>query len=229
MADPREQPTCWTLIADAAAGNPADRSEFSLRYLDVVRAAFRARWRTAPLSGLVDDGVQEVFLECFRADGVLAKADPERPAGFRALLFGVVRNVALRAERQWLRARAHHAPGSIDEQELAAREDGLSKVFDRAWASSLIRQAGELMARRAREGGGARERRVELLRLRFQEGQPIRDIAARWGEKAQAVHETYRQARMEFRECLREVVAFHSPGDGSAIDEECRRLLEVLA
>ena len=42
----------------------------------------------------LEDVVQEVFVTCFKEDGPLSRADPERPGGFRAYLYGVVRNVA---------------------------------------------------------------------------------------------------------------------------------------
>jgi RNA polymerase sigma-70 factor (ECF subfamily) len=70
-------------------------------------------------------------------------------------------------------------------------------------------------------------RRVELLRLRFEDDQPIRDIAARWGLEAAHVHHEYARARREFREVLVEIVAEQDPR--SAPEEECARLLGLLA
>ena len=86
--------TCWTLIRDAAAGDPAAREWFARVYLPVVTAYLAARWRSTRHG--VDDASQDVFVECFRAGGVLEKADPLR--GFRAVLLGAVRNVARRHE-----------------------------------------------------------------------------------------------------------------------------------
>ena len=57
-----------------------------------------ARWRSSSQSSELDDAVQEVFVECFRAGGVLKRVDASRPGGLRPFLFGVVRNVALRFE-----------------------------------------------------------------------------------------------------------------------------------
>lgn len=225
-----EPATCWTLIAGAAAGRIEDRSEFAHRYLDVVRSALAARWRGTVFVQLVDDAVQEVFLECFRVGGVLAKADPERPESFRSLLFGVVRNVAHRCERRSARAHARDAPSGLDDDALVAADATLSKMFDRQWARSLVRLAVDLMERRARVAGAdsAQSRRVALLRLRFEDGMPVRDIAADWGADPAGLHEALRQARRDFQGCLREIVAFHSPQAGKAVDEECRRLLEML-
>jgi RNA polymerase sigma-70 factor (ECF subfamily) len=72
-------------------------------------------------------------------------------------------------------------------------------------------------------------RRVELLRLRFQGGLAIREIAARWNADAAKLHHEYATARDEFRAALRWVVAFHMPTAGEGhLDAACRELLGVL-
>ena len=89
--------TTWSVIARAAAGDTAARSTFARSYLAVVRSFLDARWSSTPLESEVDDAVQQVFIECLREDGVLARADPER-GDLRGLLFGVASNVARRFE-----------------------------------------------------------------------------------------------------------------------------------
>jgi RNA polymerase sigma-70 factor (ECF subfamily) len=71
-------------------------------------------------------------------------------------------------------------------------------------------------------------RRVELLRLRFQEGLPIRDIATRWQTDAAVLHHEYARAREEFRAALLEVVAFYHPGTAAEVERECANLLSLL-
>jgi RNA polymerase sigma-70 factor (ECF subfamily) len=71
-------------------------------------------------------------------------------------------------------------------------------------------------------------RRVQILRLRFEEGRPIREIAARWDEDPARVHHEYARAREEFRAALAEVVGEHHPGPASAVEDECERLLALL-
>src|SRR4051812_16682848 len=90
--------TCWTVIRGAARGEPRDRDDFARRYEPVVRVYLAARWRSSERIRTLDDAVQEVFVECFRGGGALDRLDPDRPGGFRAFLYGVVRIVALRAE-----------------------------------------------------------------------------------------------------------------------------------
>lgn len=223
-----ESNTCWALIRGAAAGDEIDRALFTRRYLPVVRAYLLARWRGSPLGQQVDDAVQEVFLESFRARGVLSKADSTYPGGFRALLFGVVRNVSLRAERSWAQEARQKGQGESHLAGLATDDERVSRVFDRAWARSVIRQAVGLQQQRARARGEEARGRVELLRLRFEEELPIREIAARWGREPSALHRAYRIARKEFRDCLRQVVAANNPGAGESVDRECVELLALL-
>lgn len=97
--------TCWTVLHAAAGGNDAAREEFARRYAPLVRAYLAAWWRGSPLVGEVDDAVQDVFVECLRDGGMLERAEPGRSGGFRAFLYGLVRNVALRFETKRARRR----------------------------------------------------------------------------------------------------------------------------
>jgi hypothetical protein len=87
--------------------------------------------------------------------------------------------------------------------------------------------AARQMARAAREGDAAL-RRVDLLRLRFQEGHMIRDIAALWSADPAWVHHEYARAREEFRAALLEVVSEQHPGTRVEVERECAALLGLL-
>jgi DNA-directed RNA polymerase specialized sigma24 family protein len=221
-AVPAPESTCWTVIHAAAAGSSADREELARRYLGVVRAYLTARWRGLPNLADIDDAGQEVFVECFRNDGVLDAAAAGRVPSFRAFLYGVIRNVARRFESRT--GRTVDLPS-----ELAADETSQSRLFDRTWAESLMAEAAQLQQTRAKERGGEFARRVELLRLRFEENRPIRTIAEAWGVPAGDLHHAYAQARQEFRAILLEVVSFHSPGPPDAVAREAAELLTHLA
>jgi RNA polymerase sigma-70 factor (ECF subfamily) len=214
--------TCWTVIRAAAAGSPAERDELARRYLGVVRAYLAARWRDSELRSDLDDAVQEVFVECFRQGGVLSAAGAGRVPGFRAFLYGVVRNVARRFE-----SRPVRAAGPLPE--VPAREESLSRLFDRSWAQAIMTQAAQLQKRQAAERDPAAVRRIELLRLRFEENLPIRKIAEQWGVPAAGLHHAYALARQEFRAALLEVVAFHHPGSPPEVEQEAASLLKALA
>jgi RNA polymerase sigma-70 factor (ECF subfamily) len=224
MAQP--ETTCWTVIQGAAAGNRMDREQFAHRYAPVIAAYLSARWRGAPRRFEVDDAVQEVFVECFRRHGVLETADRDRPGGFRPFLYGVVRNIALRFEARWDRAVKAAPEDALDN--MAGDETSLSRVFDRAWALALVKEAAQRQAEHARQVGEAAVQRVELLRLRFQEGLPIRAIAGRWQADPAVLHHEYAQARREFKAALLEVVAFHHPGPEVDLEQECANLLASL-
>jgi RNA polymerase sigma-70 factor (ECF subfamily) len=217
------QSTCWTLIRAAAGGSPHGREEFARRYAPVLRAYLAARWRGSPLLQDLDDAVQDVFVECLRPGGALERLDPSGAGGFRPFLYGIARNVALRRE-----SRRPVADGASALDAVPDDHTSLSHVFDRAWAKTILREAARVQEERARAAGEAALRRVELLRLRFHEGLPIRDIARRWGADPAALHHEYAKAREEFRAALLDVVAFHHAGPPGAIEEECRNLLALL-
>lgn len=213
--------TCWTLIRDAAGGDPAARERFARVYRPVVKAYLAARWRGRPHAPDPDDAAQDVFVECFRAGGLLEKADADRPGGFRAFLLGAARNVARRHEGR--------RPADQLRADLPADDTGPAEAFDRAWARSVLREAGRVQEERARAAGPTAVRRVQLLRLRFHDGLPIRAIAERWREDPAKVHHEYATARDEFRAALRVVVTFHHPGaPPGEIDRACAELLALL-
>jgi DNA-directed RNA polymerase specialized sigma24 family protein len=215
---PPDDLTCWTLIRGAAAGDPVARERFASVYLPIVKAYFVARWRNSPRD--VDDGAQDVFVECFRSGGLLEKVEADRPGGFRAFLLGAVRNVARRHE-------ARRLPVGPVPDGLPADDTGPEIAFDRGWARALLREAAAVQQESADRDGPAAARRVQLLRLRFHDGLPIRDIARRWGEDPAKVHHEYATARDEFRAALRQVIAFHHPS--AAAGELDRLSAELLA
>jgi RNA polymerase sigma-70 factor (ECF subfamily) len=223
MAAP--QTTCWSVIEAAAAGAAGERQEFARRYGPVVRAYLAARWRASPCRQDLEDAMQEVFVECFKEGGALARADHGR-GEFRPFLYGVARNVALRLERARARARERTAPDGVDLDRLAGAEEQLSRAFDRAWARAILREAAGRQEQRAAEA--AARQRVELLRLRFHDGLPIREIARRWGADPAALHHEYARARQEFKAALLEVVAFHHPGSPAEVERACAELLASL-
>src|SRR6516162_938154 len=220
-----EESTCWTLLRGAGAGGEAPRAEFAARYAPVVRAYLTARWRGSTLIRELDDTIQDVFIECLRAGGLLDRVRADQPGGFRASLYGAVRNVALRAEARRARQFAHEPADLLELQGLAGREEALSRVYVRAWARAAVREAAERQSMLAARRGDAALRRVELLRLRFHERMPIREIARLWGLDASSLHHEYARARQEFRSALRDVIASQHPGSPQDVDRECAQLL----
>ncbi len=217
--------TRWTVIRRAAQGIPADQAEFVGRYGSVIRAYLVARWRHTALFDQVEDAAQQVLLDCFKKDGALSRADPDREAGFRAFLYGVVRNVALTVERKRARTRERQTTSSVDLEAFESKEDSCATVFDREWARTLLRDAAEVQLARARKKGPDATRRHRLLALRYGENLPIREIAARWEMDAAVLHREYPKAREEFKRALMDVVRDLQGGGPEAVEEECTRLL----
>jgi RNA polymerase sigma-70 factor (ECF subfamily) len=214
--------TCWTVIRAAAAGSPTDCEELARRYFGVVGVYLAARWHDSSLHNEIDDARQEVFVECFRAGGVLEAAATGRVPSFRAFLFGVIRNVARRFE-----SRRPPAAGPLPE--IVGDDASLSHLFDRTWAHAIMAEAAQLQRTRATVCGAEAVQRVELLRLRFEESLPIRAIAERWGIDAARLHQSYALARQEFRAALLAVLAFHQPGSPAEVEQEAADLLRALA
>jgi len=217
--------TCWTLIHAAGAGESQQSDEFARRYDPAIRRYFAARWGNSQRFNDIDDAVQETFVEC----GALERTDQQRVGGFRAFLYGIVRNVALRFEQRRAKEWARQPAGDVHFSQIKADETNLSRVFDRAWARSILQQAAQQQAENAKRSGPAAEKRVELLRMRFHEELPIREIAQQWQVDATELHREYAKARKEFKQALREVVTFHQPDLSSAdIEHECTELLTSL-
>jgi RNA polymerase sigma-70 factor (ECF subfamily) len=222
--------TSWMLIQGASEGEQQAREEFARRYAPVTRAYLTSRWRRSPLKREIEDAIQEVFLECFKEGGVLGRADGEREGGFRAFFFGMVRNVALKFEERGNRPSRATFPSTFDMNEIEADEDeSCAEVFDRAWARSLLKDAAARMAAKARSMDDAAVKRVELLRLRFQEALPIREIAQSWKVNPTFVHRQYARARKEFEASLMEVLAQEHPDTQERVNQLLDDLMNTIA
>lgn len=222
------QKTSWALIRGAAAGEHQAGEEFARRYAPVVRAYLMARWQDSGFRNDLEDAVQQVFIECFKQGGALGRADPDWPGGFRKFLFGVVRNVALMAEKKNRKLRGTERSGDLHEEGLQDTAEMPDQAFDRAWARSLVREALARQADRAAASGQESVRRFEILRLRFQNNMPIRDIATLWDIDRDHLHHEYAKAREEFKAALREVLALEKPGSSDEIERLLSEVISVL-
>jgi RNA polymerase sigma-70 factor (ECF subfamily) len=104
----------------------------------------------------------------------------------------------------------------------------LSRVYDREYARAIMREAASRMAERAEALGGDARRRVELLRLRFEDGLHVRDIARQWQVEARFLHQESAKAGREFKAVLRQVVGLTERCAPDHLDRECDRLLQLL-
>lgn len=216
----RDITTRWTVIELAGEGDRVARETFARVYLPVVRRYVSARWEGTSWRAHTEDAVQQVFVECLRPGGAISKVSRDDAWGFRDYLYGVARNVARSVEKQHRNLALSKVP------EPAERDhSGLQMLFDRAFAGSLIGEALELQQRQAEDSGHAAQRRLELLRMRFWEGLPIREIAKRWDEEREVLHREYARAREEFRDALRIVLAEHCGQHSKLTEEDLREIL----
>jgi RNA polymerase sigma factor (sigma-70 family) len=218
------------MVASASRGDREAREAFVRRYWPVVHGYLATRWQRSRLREEIDDASQEVFLDCFKARGALERVERGQASGFRGFLYGVARHVALRAERKARRGRPVEEEVGADEEleEGQLDDESPSRSFDREWARSVLKSAADRQEAAAARRGPEALRRVELLRLRFHEGRPIREIAESWSVDAAVLHREFARARDEFRAALETEVAFHLPGAEGEVERECQRLLDLL-
>lgn len=77
--------------------------------------------------------------------------------------------------------------------------------------------------------GAAARPRVDILRLRFESGKPIREIAAELELEPSYVHHQFAKAKHDFHRALVRVLRSRKPdADDEDLEAECRRLIELL-
>lgn len=212
------------MIDRAAQGDAQARTAFARVYMEVVRRTLQARWRGGSLEQSVEDAVQDVFLDCLKQRGALTRVEAGRRGGFGAFLHGVVANIARRYERSRVRHGARQMSLEID---VSDRAPSVARAFDQAWLQHLLGLAVAKL-RNAAADDEAHER-LELLSLRFGDGLPVRDIAARWQRDPAELHVAYARARREFGRALRDVLREHlAEGEVASEDALDQRLAEML-
>jgi len=214
--------TCWTVVRGAAAGHQDDRDRFARQYAPLIRRYLASRWRLAPDHDRVVEASHEAVIQLFKPGGALTNIEHGRDNGFRAFLYGVVRNVALMIERSARRNDRVQTWSDIDPATIEDSEASLSRVFARAWFDMIATEARNLMAARPGERCKAAYR---CLELRYLDGIPPRDIAKRIGLHVKDVYELLRTGRNEYRAALLEVMATYYPdATESELEQRCREL-----
>ena len=170
-----------------------------------------------------------MFVECLRQNGLLQRVDSHAPGGFRPFLFGATRNVARRFEERLSRNKEQQQASGILAN-VEADDASLSVAFDRAYARTVLRQAFDLYEIRAIADSGNMKQRTELLRRRFQDDVPIREIAKEWNVDAKTLHRSLDRAKQEFRASLLEIVAREAPTATSAeLNQSCAEILSLVS
>ena len=191
--------TCWTQVR----GRCERRRSSSLSVLAAPTCHWcgrscRRRWRKTPLQAEVDDAVQDTFVECMRQDGPLERAEEDR-GDFRGYLFGVVASRGLSTSKN-ARAAGRTTMQTRTSPRSKAATRTVSAVFDRQWAHTLMREAGDLMRVRA----AASSPRCEAASRTYcacDSPRSCRSVRSQFNGSMEpdAVHRAYAKAREEFR------------------------------
>ena len=216
------------MIEGAVSGDAEARRRFAVLYSPALQAYFKDRWRNSPCLSSVDDAVQDVFVDCYKQEGALDRVNKRREGGFRPFFYGVARNIALRIERAARRDQSRGAGANFDPDTIDAENDSASKVFDRAWARSIVQEAVVLHYDRAQLLGERARLRVEILRLRFEEDMPIREIAKHLNVTPEVAHREYARGRQSYQKVLEEVAAAHYGDSSIDIRERCCEIAALL-
>jgi RNA polymerase sigma factor (sigma-70 family) len=221
--------TAWAVIEAAASGDAAARNAFLESYEPGIRSLLRMRWLNSAHREHIDDAVQDVLLECFKHGGILEKAEQRETNNFRVFLKTVVRHVAGRYEQRQQRTRKRHRSRALEEAEHAAQQTAASRILDREWAREVLRAAAAEQARWAKDVSAAARLRVDILRLRFEDGKPVRDIAAELELEPAYVHHQFAKAKHDFHRALLRVLRSRRPGvEDEQLEDECRQLISLL-
>lgn len=226
--------TRWSVVR-AAAATPSPRAQAALGELCEAYwyplYAFVRRCGHGPDEAL--DLTQSFFVRLLEKREFGA-ADPDRGRFRTFLLRGVRYFLANEREREGaLRRGGGVTKLSLDASSADARyalepadETTPERLFDRAWARSLVDGVLEELAEEYRERGKAEL--FELLRPTLTDaGPPRAELAARLDATENAVKVAVHRLRARFRERLRGAIA--DTVDGRAdVEDEIRYLLEAL-
>lgn len=233
-------PTRWTRVSELRRDPASDEGRKALAELCQTYwypiYAFARRKGQPPADA--QDLVQGFFAKMLGSNSFAdASAAAGRMRSYLLTLF--TRHMA----DEWDKAQARKRGGGIeilsldfdDGEQRYLHEpacDGVHEsVFDRAWAQSVIEQAGAaLEAECAQQGKAGVFEHVSPLITGSGEASAYEDLAARTGMTAEALRQFVRRLRLRFRDLLRQTISdtLENPDD-SAVDDELRSLRAALS
>lgn len=177
------------------------------------------------------------FFEQVIQSGIFAKADVSK-GRFRSFLLGCFKNYA-GSRKNWIHARKRGGAEQPINMEFSAaeercfahlaKEESPEKIFEHAWACSVLENALSLLAEEYERKGRKTLFDQLVVYLQNQGASPAYEhLAAALGASTGAVKLMVFRMRQRYRELLRAVVAQTVDAE-TDIDEEMRYLLKVLA
>jgi RNA polymerase sigma-70 factor (ECF subfamily) len=235
--------TDWSAVAVAAAGDdPGARAALDClltRYLPALRIFLLRELRIDPHVG--EDLLQGFVAERILERNLLAEADRARGKFRTFLLACLTRYVSNESRREHAKKR-HPGSGRLRNglsEEAAGRfahnPQPCMELFELAWARQVVAEAIERMRQECEEVlrpdlWALFEGRVLLPATEGTAAMEYPEVVERFGfdSVAQATNALVTAKRMYVRH-LRAAVAQYMEGEDSSVDEELRRLKQVLA
>ncbi|MCA9117581.1 MAG: hypothetical protein KDA79_21070 [Planctomycetaceae bacterium] len=225
--------THWSVVNQAACGDPASRREALGRLLEQYYPAMRAHLVISRqlTHDQADDLLQGFVHEQILVRDLIATADPQR-GRFRSLLLRSLNNFVTSSFRA--RNAEKRSPGRAVtlELELGSRQSS-SDEFDIAWARQVLQESICRMRRECCEEGREQlwdlfEQRILLPALDGVQPAPYEELVSRLGfESPQQACNALRTARTRFRRVLEAVVCDYTP-TLEAVEREIQELHAIL-
>jgi len=232
---PHFETTRWSVVRAAASTQPSQARQaleiLCSTYWYPLYAYIRHRGNSAEDA---KDLIQEFFARFIEKD-CLKDVDPAK-GKFRSFLLASVNHFL---SNEWDRAKTFKRGGGVtflpldfaaaEERHVRGSAQDLSpeRLFDRAWALTLLESALVRLRREYAESGkGAHFDRLKGS-LTGEDRVPYRDLGVELGLSEGAVKVAVHRLRRRYRDLLLEEIA-HTLAEGESVDEELRHLLSAI-
>ena len=199
--------TRWSLIRSLGTGSDLAIQELLQHYAPAIEIYIRRRLSNEAPLGIMDDIVQDVLLDLFKRQDVLARAQSGEKSHFRYLLMRVAYNAARNARRRLQRGNQQTVV-HLDDDSIAGfleleRDLNLEEQqsMDRAWGLSVVEQAiADCLAWSV--DCSVDQESLTALSLELDEGLNQRDIAERMSLSLATAHRRLARGRMMIRKAM---------------------------
>ena len=208
--------TSWVLVGLAGTDEDLAQREFALRYEKFVRRILAKRWLGTVFRTYFDDAIQEVFVECFKPNGVIEKANAQNGNSFRTYLFQVASHVAARFERTHQRQQSIASTNDDHLDDLSSQAMSAYDLVTREEVADLVREA---LHRMTHHYNPEVRKRGQLLDRHTCQGEKIIAIADGNPDLAEQLHRDHTKAKREWKSFLVEVVQseYRVPGNEAQV------------
>ncbi len=227
--------THWSLVIRAGSpGSPQARAALA----DLCSAYWYPIYALIRRKGNAHDQALDLTQEFFAhllERGSIAAANP-REGRFRAFLrtdcqhFLIDQFRRMTARRRGTPTVSINAHGAEDRYRFEPADTFTpDRLFDRAWALTLLEKVLDLLAREfAAKGQSELFEKLKIVLTQGKGSVPAATLAAQLGKSEEAVHMAAHRLRKRYREILEEQIAA-TLDDPSEMEDEIRSLFEAIA